>query len=75
LANGDHNVTIYAVDEAGNVGKSETTIFAVAVTEPEPAAFPVVLVAVVAVASISALNSGLLIYFKKRHIKSGVEHE
>jgi hypothetical protein len=68
LANGDHNLTICAEDDAGNVGKSDTISFTVAVLEPEPVpeAFAVVLVAAVAVVSISALTSGLQIYFKKR---------
>ncbi|MBT0159859.1 hypothetical protein G4O51_07725 [Candidatus Bathyarchaeota archaeon A05DMB-2] len=68
LANGDHNVTVYAMDEAGNIGKSETISFTVAVPEPEPdpEAFPVILVAAVAVASLGALTSGMLFYFKKR---------
>ena len=66
LANGDHNLTIYVEDDAGNVGKSDTISFTVAVPESVPEAFPLVLVAAVAVVSISALTYGLLIYFKKR---------
>jgi hypothetical protein len=68
LANGDHNLRIYAEDDAGNVGKSDTISFTVAVPEPEPVpeAFPVILVTAVAVVSISALTSRLLLSFKKR---------
>jgi hypothetical protein len=68
LANGEHNLTICAEDDAGNVGQSGTISFTVAVPESESVseAFPEVLVAAVAVVSISALTSGLLVYFKKR---------
>jgi len=36
LANGDHNVTVYAIDEFGNTGASETVYFNVDVPEPFP---------------------------------------
>jgi len=56
LANGDHNMTVYAMDEAGNVA-SQTVYFKIA----EP--FPVVAVSVAAVALVAA---GLLLYNRKR---------
>jgi parallel beta-helix repeat protein len=59
LANGDHNLTIYASDEEGNVGASESMHFSVNV--PFPAALAIASVIIVAVACI-----GLMIYFKKR---------
>jgi hypothetical protein len=59
LANGDHNVTVYAKDEAGNVGASETVWFSVA----EP--FPVVLVTAASVATVAVVGAGLMVYFKK----------
>ena len=62
LPNGDHNVTIYVTDEAGNTGVSETIYFTVEVPEP----FPIVLVAVASVATVAVLGVGLLFYFKKR---------
>jgi N-acetylneuraminic acid mutarotase len=59
LANGTHNVTVYATDAFGNVGASETVGFTVEV--PFPATMvvaPIVLVAVVSV--------GFIVYFRKR---------
>jgi hypothetical protein len=64
LSNGAHNVTVYATDEAGNIGASETVTFTVAVPEP----FPTTLViASVSVALVAVVFMGLLIYFKKRN--------
>jgi hypothetical protein len=63
LSCGVHNVTVYAWDEAGNAGASETVLFTI--TEQEP--FPTATVA--AVSGISALvvvGTVLAIYFKKR---------
>jgi hypothetical protein len=62
LTNGPHNLTIYAWDNAGNIGVSETVTFTVA--EPEP--FPTAPVAVASVATVSLVGVGLLIHFKKR---------
>ena len=59
LSRGDHNVTVYAKDEAGNVGASETIWFSVA----EP--FPFVPVAVASVIVVFVVM-GLIVYFKKR---------
>jgi hypothetical protein len=67
LSNGAHNVTVYAADEAGNMGASETATFIVA--KPEP--FSLVPVAVASVAAIAAVSVGLLVYFKKRKKESG----
>jgi hypothetical protein len=61
LANGDHNVTVYATDEAGNTGASETIYFNVEAPEP----FPTTLV-IAPIASVSIIGVGLLVYFKKR---------
>ena len=60
LANGDHNLTVYAQDNAGNIGASETISFSVEVP------FPTTFVAAASVASVSIVGAGLLIYFKKR---------
>jgi len=62
LSNGAHNVTVYATDEAGNTGASETATFTVAVPEP----FPTVPVAVASAAVVAVVIAGLLVYFKKR---------
>jgi hypothetical protein len=61
LSNGEHNVTVFATDEAGNTGTSETVCFIV----DAPVPFPDFLVVIITVASLSALGIGLLVYFKK----------
>jgi N-acetylneuraminic acid mutarotase len=61
LSNGLHNVTVYARDEFGNTGVSETVWFTVA-----EASFPATLVAGVSGASVAVVGLGLLVYFKKR---------
>jgi len=58
LANGEHNVRVYAWDFAGNVGASGTIYFSVEV--PFPIQF-----AVASVAAIVFVGVGLLVYFKK----------
>ena len=61
LPYGEHNVTVYATDEVGNIGSSETISF----TIPEPTEpFPTTLV-IVSVVTISFVGLGLLFYFKK----------
>jgi parallel beta-helix repeat protein len=60
LTNGDYNLTIYATDEAGNVGISETIYFRVDVP------FPTTLVAAASVATVAVVGVGLLVYFRKR---------
>ena len=64
LANGFHKVTIYAWDETSNVGASETVYFSVDVP------FPTTLVITASVASVSVIDVGLLMYFKKRKQKT-----
>jgi N-acetylneuraminic acid mutarotase len=59
LANGVHNVTVYAKDGFGNVGASETVSFTVDVP------FPVTMV-VAPIASVAVVGVGLILYFKKR---------
>jgi hypothetical protein len=58
LANGDYALTVYAKDEAGNVGTSETILFTVDVP------FPTLIV--VSVITVAVVSIGLLVYFKKR---------
>ncbi len=68
LLDGVHNITLYATDDTGNTGASETFSFMVAVPEPsvnqslQPFPYEFV-VASVAFAVIVA--AGLLLYFKK----------
>jgi hypothetical protein len=61
LSNGEHNVTVYATDLAGNNGTSETRYFNIDVPEPFPTA-PVV----AGITSAAVVCIGVLIYFKKR---------
>lgn len=63
LPDGEHNITVYAHDPAGNIGASETVTFTVA---KEPEAFPTAIVATASAASIATVSAALLIYFKKR---------
>ena len=62
LSSGLHNVTVYAEDEFGNRGASETVFFTIA--EPEP--FPTTLVVAASVAAAAVVGMGLFVYFKKR---------
>jgi hypothetical protein len=61
MPNGAHNLTVYATDQFGNTGASETVHFNI--NAPEP--FPATLIAATAV-SLVATVTGLLIYFRKR---------
>lgn len=70
LSDGEHNLTIYAADEAGNIGSSKTVNFTVALpqlkhSEPFPTAAVAVTIAVVVV-----LTAGLLVSFKKSSIEN-----
>jgi hypothetical protein len=58
LSEGAHNITVYATDNAGNTGASETIYF----TIDEP--FPTTMV-IAPVASVAFVGAGLLLYFKK----------
>ena len=64
LANGNHNLTVYATDDAGNTGTSETIDFTV--EAPEPESFPITLVVAVSGASLAVVAAALLVYLKKR---------
>ena len=59
LSSGLHNVTVYARDEFGNVGTSETVYFSVCVP------FPTTLVMASIITS-AVIGIGLLVYLKKR---------
>jgi hypothetical protein len=65
LPNGYHNVTIFATDEAGHTGASETLSFEVEVPNPVPIAPLAAAIAVIAVAA-GAGAAGLLLYKGKR---------
>lgn len=59
LPEGDHKVTVYAKDEAGNIGAPETIYFSVKVPFPTTSV-------IAPVASVAFVGAGLLLYFKKR---------
>jgi hypothetical protein len=66
LPYGEHNVTVYATDNVGNIA-SETIIFTIAEPEAEePKPFPTVLVATAAGASAAIIAAVLLVYFRRR---------
>jgi hypothetical protein len=62
LPDGSHNITVYAKDELGTVGASETIHFSI--DPPEP--FPATVVAIISAASAALIVSGLLFYLRKR---------
>jgi len=72
LLNGEHSVTLFAADLAGNAVSSKTLFFNV--NSPEP--FPIVPVAVATVISLILLCTGLMVYLKKRNARGAqVQHE
>jgi hypothetical protein len=58
LSNGEHSLTVYAADEAGNSGASETITFSVDVP------FPTTMI-IAPLASVAVLGAGLAFHFKK----------
>ena len=64
VPNGFHNVTVYAWDEAGNKGASETINFTVAVPIL-PVPFSVIAIAIAFIVVVA-----LLIFFKRRRDRS-----
>jgi len=66
LANGEHSLTCYVADLAGNSESSKTIFFDV--NSPEP--FPLVPFAAVSITSSVMLCAGLLVYNKKRRSAS-----
>jgi hypothetical protein len=66
LSGGFHNITVYAWDNAGNIGFSKTVVFTI-VEKPEPEldSFPIVPVAT-SIATVAIVGIGLLVYFKRR---------
>jgi len=61
LTNSLHNIIVYARDEFGNTGASDTVFFSVA-----EESFPVAPVAAASAATAAIIGIGLLVYFKKR---------
>jgi hypothetical protein len=69
LSVGEHNLTVYSWDFAGNIGASEKVTFTIATPKPfstaTPEPFPTATVATVSVASVVIVVAGLLVYQKK----------
>jgi hypothetical protein len=63
LSNGQHNVTIYATDEDGYTGTSDTLLFNV--NAPQSTEFSVVTLVIAFVVVVVIVGAGLLVYFKK----------
>jgi hypothetical protein len=68
---GVHNVTVYAWDEAGNSGSSETVYFTILEPEP-PHPFPTTMITA-PIASVAVMGVGFVVYYKKR--KNGGERK
>ncbi len=62
LTAGEHSITVYATNVAGNIGASETITFTVA-TQPDP--FPLEITAVIIV-TVAVVAPSIVVYFKKR---------
>jgi hypothetical protein len=62
LPYGEHNITVFATDEVGNTGASETIVFTI---EEPPEPFPTMIV-IAPVGSMVFVSAGFLFYFKKR---------
>lgn len=74
LPDGDHNLTVYAEDDAGNIGASETIHFSIT-TEPvtqQETEFSTILIAATG-ASLAAIGAALIVYYKKPR-KKQIDH-
>jgi len=67
LSIGEHNLTVYSWDSAGNIGASETVTFNISNSEP----FPTAVVAAISIATVVMLVAGLLVYNKKHRSQIG----
>jgi hypothetical protein len=63
LSEGSHSLAVYASDNAGNLGKSETVNFTIT-KESQLVTFPIIALIIVIV--LLAVAIGLIVYFKKR---------
>jgi hypothetical protein len=62
LTNGEHSVTVYLTDKAGNTGVSELVYF----TVDMPGPFSSAVVVTVSVVALTAVAAGFAIYSRKR---------
>ncbi len=58
---GEHNLTVYSWDSAGNIGESETVTFNISTPEPFPTILEIKLTVLVIVIGVA-----VLVYLKKR---------
>jgi hypothetical protein len=65
LSFGAHNVTVYATDNAGNTGTSQTITFTIAKPELQSEPFPTPMF-IAPMGAVAVVGIGLLVYFKKR---------
>ena len=63
LSNGEHNLTVYVWDDAGNLNISETVVFSI--IEPQSETFPIIAVTIASATLLPVVGIGLLVYFKK----------
>lgn len=63
LPNGEHNITVFARDPAGNLGASETVTFTISY---KPETFPTAWAATIAT-SATVVGAALLVYLRKRN--------
>jgi hypothetical protein len=69
---GEHNLTLYAWDLAGNIGASQTAFFTVQMPEAVLSElFPIVTVAAVSLVGTAVVGTSLLVYFKKHKPNTG----
>jgi hypothetical protein len=66
LSGGAHNITVYATDEAGNIGASDNVTFTIALPPLERSEpFPIATVAAASTATVAVACVGILYYLKK----------
>jgi hypothetical protein len=71
LANGQHNITVYAFDLAGNIGKSELTFFVVQQPEPiKSESFPLTNILIIII--VITLTISFYLIFFRRHRKTNL---
>ncbi len=61
LSNGNHNIIVYAIDLAGNVGSSKASF---TIDKPEPESFPILPITA-SIGIVTVVVAGLLVYAKK----------
>ncbi|MCW4014740.1 MAG: hypothetical protein NWF06_00035 [Candidatus Bathyarchaeota archaeon] len=64
LLSGEHSLTVYAIDDAGNIGASETVTFTI-VVRPNSECFPITSVVAISV-PVAIVSVGFIFYIMKR---------